>query len=227
MKHNLAGAVALVLAAVAPLGAHASTIYSNENTDPLDASCSFNTTCALDNSFGDVFAAQAFSLGGGVTITSGSWIEVDFGGSGATAVDYAIYADGGAGAPAGAPLFSGSAATSAVDLGASSVFAGHEVFRVSFALPSINLGAGDYFFAIKDVSSIETNYLGLGNIAAGAAETHDGGVTWAPGYSTLGGVGVALYDSAVPEPTPWGLMLVGFGAIGTILRASRRRAALA
>jgi hypothetical protein len=222
MKRHLSAAAALVLAAAAPLVAHASTIYSNENTDPLDADCSFNTTCAADNSLGDEFAAQAFSLASGTTITRGSWIEADFGGSGSTAVNYAFYKDGGAGVPVGAALFSGSAATGAVDLGPSTVFSGHEVFRVSFDLPSINLAAGDYFVAIQDVSSNETNYLGLGNIPLGAAETSDGGLTWTPGYETLGGIGVALYNNAVPEPTTWSLMVIGFGGLGAVLRASRK-----
>ena len=36
--------------------------------------------------------------------------------------------------------------------------------------------------------------------------------------------GRVRYDvSAVPEPATWGMMIIGFGAVGSLLRASRRR----
>ena len=38
------------------------------------------------------------------------------------------------------------------------------------------------------------------------------------------GLDFTLFGSAVPEPATWAMMLVGFGALGGVLRSSRRRA---
>ena len=37
------------------------------------------------------------------------------------------------------------------------------------------------------------------------------------------GLGQALGGGAVPEPATWAMMLMGFGALGTVLRQQRRR----
>ncbi len=38
---------------------------------------------------------------------------------------------------------------------------------------------------------------------------------------------VSMVSSAVPEPATWAMMIIGFGAVGTMVRTSRRRNALA
>jgi hypothetical protein len=38
---------------------------------------------------------------------------------------------------------------------------------------------------------------------------------------------VSMVSSAVPEPATWAMMIAGFGAVGTMVRGSRRRASLA
>ncbi|HVK41133.1 MAG TPA: THxN family PEP-CTERM protein [Phenylobacterium sp.] len=38
---------------------------------------------------------------------------------------------------------------------------------------------------------------------------------------------VSMVTSAVPEPATWAMMIIGFGAVGTMVRSSRRRTALA
>jgi hypothetical protein len=227
----LAGGAAIAVLGLAPLSATAGTVYNNENTNPQDGDCSFNTTCAGSVGRGDEFAAQAFSLSAATTITSGSWIEIDQDPPGSTSVNYAFYLDGGAGTPTGAALFSGSAATTSTDLGGGSL---GDIEDVSFSLGSINLGPGNYFFAIQDVSSEFANFLGQGLVESGAAESNDGGLTWAPGYEiqsggdNLGGIGVALFSGgAVPEPSAWALMLVGFGGLGAMMRRRRMVAATA
>ena len=45
---------------------------------------------------------------------------------------------------------------------------------------------------------------------------------------TLGGpVNYTLRISAIPEPATWGMMIIGFGATGSMVRAARRRNGLA
>jgi subtilisin-like proprotein convertase family protein len=39
----------------------------------------------------------------------------------------------------------------------------------------------------------------------------------------LGGWSLSLTGSAVPEPATWAMMIIGFGAAGSMVRASRRR----
>lgn len=224
-------AAAAVALAGAPLMAHASVVYTNEDTNPPQGDCSFNTSCqAAITSRGNEFAGQAFSLAGPATVTGASWIEMDFGGPSASSVNYAFYNATG-GLPVGAAIYSGSAAPSAHDLGLDTFNTFFEVFRESFALPSLSFGAGDYVFAIQSVTSTSGNYLAQGVSNTGASESNDGGLTWAPGYENLfggaqlGGVGVALYSgSGAPEPAAWALMLVGFGGLGAALRARRKPA---
>lgn len=233
---RLLQAAAIAALAGAPMMAHASVVYTNEDTNPPQGDCSFNTACqASIPSRGNEFAGQAFSLSGAATLTGASWIEMDFGGPGATSVNYAFYNAVG-GLAVGPAIFAGSAASvHAHDLGLDTLNTVFEVFRESFALPSLSLGAGDYVFAIQSVTSNFSNYLAQGVVNIGASESNDGGLTWAPGYENiccgaqLGGVGVALYDGpgapgSAPEPASWALMLVGFGGLGAALRARRRQA---
>jgi hypothetical protein len=37
----------------------------------------------------------------------------------------------------------------------------------------------------------------------------------------------SVTDTAVPEPSTWALMILGFGSVGTMLRSRRRRLAFA
>lgn len=89
------------------------------------------------------------------------------------------------------------------------------------------MGTGSYFFAVQAVTSNFGDYLQQGLATAGAAETHDGGLTWSAGYENssngaeLGGISVAL-GNAVPEPSTWAMMGLGFcGLAFAGLRARR------
>ncbi len=101
---------------------------------------------------------------------------------------------------------------------------------------SVAFGPGTYYFALQAVSPTLGTYLGQGTDPTGAAETNDGGVTWAFGYENsgngvqLGGVAVGLYGNmggGVSEPATWALMIMGLGGVGTTLCRTRRAAATA
>ncbi len=211
-KTIFAAAAALSLVAIVPAGAGAATVYTNEGGNPFAGDCSFSTTCAADDGRGDEFAAQLFTLGSAVTVTGGSFTELDAG-IGPTSVNYAFYSDVG-GLPSGAALDSGSASITATLLNAGIYDQQLESFHIS----NVSLGAGSYFFAIQAVSSVFGTYLQQGVVTSGAAETNDGGLTWAAGYENLpggaqlGGIAVALYS--VPEPTTLAMMLLGFAGLG-------------
>src|SRR5207248_1709645 len=104
---------------------------------------------------------------------------------------------------------------------------GNQNVQSFFNLPSVSLDAGSYYFAVQSVTGSFQNYLSQGVAGFGAAETHDGGASWSPGYENFNSVAVGLYDNSVggvPEPTSWALMLVGFGGLGAMLRRTRRLA---
>jgi hypothetical protein len=63
-----------------------------------------------------------------------------------------------------------------------------------------NLGVGDYLFT----------FTGTSPSPYGGAST-----------------GSLTFNAAVPEPGTWAMMLLGFGAIGMVMRGRRRRPALA
>jgi hypothetical protein len=225
MKKFVAASIMLVSMSLGT-AANAAAIYNNLNTSVLNGDCSFSTTCAANagGGRGNEFAAQGFSLGALTTVTFGSFSELTVGGITPTSVNFAIYAASG-GLPSGAALFSGSSALTDTSL---SPVGGFNVDLESFGIGNDLLGPGNYFFAIQAVSANFGDYLQQGLVQSGAAESNDGGATWASGYenlaggSQLGGISVALYNSnpvKVPEPLTLSLFGVGFAG----LAATRRR----
>ena len=99
--------------------------------------------------------------------------------------------------------------------------------ELTFDVGTVALGAGTYYLALKADTTIHANYLGLGVQSFGAAETHDGGLTWAPTYEGGPSIAVSIFDAgaAAPEPAAWALMMIGFAGIGGALR--RRSGTLA
>jgi hypothetical protein len=212
------GAIALMLATPAFAG----IVFSNP-PDYVEGDCSFSTTCAAEAGRGDDFGAQEFTLSAAEVLTGASFTDVaEFDSTQPSAANWIFLAADGAGGLPGTVLFQGSGApiTARVTLDADS--GGVEE---DFALPSVALGAGTYYFAIQAVSSDFSTYLALGQLGAGAAETHDGGATWVYGYGEDDQPSVAVSLSnggaAVPEPASWMLMLAGFGLLGGAIRKRR------
>jgi len=102
-----------------------------------------------------------------------------------------------------------------------------ELFNIS----PVNLGPGTYFFAFQAVTSEFQTYLLAGTALSGAAETNNGGTSWHFGYQTRPSVAVTLFGetvSAVPEPSTWAMMILGFAGVGFIAyRRSRKDNGLA
>jgi hypothetical protein len=223
LKALLLGAAALAVSSVA---AQAAWFYNNLNTTTGAGDCSFSTTCAADFGRGDEFAAQLFTLSSTATINKGAFSDIVFSGPTASSVNYAFYADV-AGLPGGAALESGSATltTTSADPSVPS-------YLETFSIASITLGTGSYFFAVQAVTSNSGDFLQQGLVTSGAAETHDGGLTWSAGYENssnggeLGGISVAV-GSAVPEPSTWAMMLLGFAGLALAGFRARRNAAAA
>jgi PEP-CTERM motif len=217
---------AVAVTAVLPFAAQAQTIYSNPYAQDGGGDCLFNTTCAAQLGAGDDFAAQMFTLTAAATVTSASFTTLDQGGTGSGA-NWAFYDADGAGGLPGTLVASGSSPLSSIqNLGSDVAYNLDENF---FNVSPVALGAGSYYFALQYVTPVFENYLGDGTADSGAAETKDGGATWTPTYEDTVSVAVALFgsSSAAPEPAAWALMLMGFGSLGAVLRANRRRLALA
>lgn len=102
-------------------------------------------------------------------------------------------------------------------------------FAPTFNLPSVGLAAGDYFFALKLIAPQQNTYLQTGSNYVNTRITYDHGATWTT--DTRNGLALVLEAepglpaAAVPEPSTWALMILGFAGAGAMVR--RRRAVLA
>jgi hypothetical protein len=90
----------------------------------------------------------------------------------------------------------------------------YNFYQENFTIPLVPLGPGSYFLAVQAVSSYFNNYLMQGINNTGAAETHNGGLSWRSGYGPVGGVAVSLDGLPVPGP------IVGAGLPGLVVFAS-------
>lgn len=224
MRIALAGVTAAFI--LAPAAASAGVVYEN-SANTVTGDCSFSTTCAAAVGRGNDYAAQRFVLSADATIESASFSIFHNGVIGDSA-NWKFYLADGDGSLPGTLVAEGSSAI----LGSEDVGSGFglTVSKTFFDLPTVNLSAGSYYFAIQSVSPAFENFLSQGAASSGAAETFNGGATWQASYQGLPSVAVALYDTdygagAVPEPATWALMIVGFGGAGATLR--RRRTAVA
>jgi len=218
MSRLTALCIAGALAAAAP--AFAGVTFDN----PFDygsGTCSFNTTCG-SRLTGDTYAAQKFSIAAPRTIVGGRLITLSLADEGS--VNWQIrWADASTGLP-GSQMYAGNAPIHYYRpyLGN---FLGAAIFSESYDLPAMTLAAGSYYLALQYVTPSFNVFLGSASAFGGAAQSNDGGATWAPGYGGGPGIAVTLYDNSwmgsVPEPASWAMMISGFGLIGAQLRRRR------
>jgi hypothetical protein len=195
-----------------------STLYSNPYLYGAGGDCSFSTDCAAANGRGDDYAAQEFTLTRAAVITGASFTELDLGTT-PTDVNWGFLQADGAGGLPGTIISAGEDTVGTVTPLAGD--GGYSVNQLFFSVGPQALAPGVYYFAAQAVSPVLDTYLGGGLASGGGAETHDGGLTWAPGYEGYPSVAVALYGSYVPEPAAWAVMLLGFAGVGCVLRRRR------
>ena len=199
-------------------------VFENQSASTDEGHCIYNSKCAsvLDN--GGDFAAQKFSLSQATTLAgAGVANYVMPGPSSISSFNWMIFKAGGTGGLPGALLASGNnAAVRSLTILGSSNQGYYDLSLARFALPSVFLEAGDYYFALQATTTDVRVYLSSGMEDAGGAETRDHGDSWTSGYQTYSSIALSLYQaetvSDVPEPAGWTLMIAGFGLVGTALR---------
>jgi hypothetical protein len=100
----------------------------------------------------------------------------------------------------------------------------------SFALPSVTLGPGVYYFVLQGVSDTLAGTIQMSSSPGPLTFTTNGGTTWqdidpsglAPSLGWAIRLEGNIIGGGVPEPASWALMITGFGLTGAALR--RRRA---
>jgi hypothetical protein len=220
----------IALVAVSTLSAPAlavtTPVFDNQSTLTGAGHCVYNTSCASALDFGGDFAAQKFSLAVATTLTGAG--VTNYTAPGMTDIgsfNWRVYADGTGGLPGDLLATGHRAAMTSLTLLTTDPLGYYDVSLAKFALPSVSLAAGDYYFAVQAVTTTVGIYLSAGDAATGGAQTRNGGESWATGYQGYSSIAVSLYAdeavAAIPEPASWTLMIAGFGMIGA---AMRRRA---
>ena len=193
MRSSLKYALAATAVTLCAAPAMASVIYNNDPSYPPMGDCSFSTQCAATTGAGNDFAAQAFTTTTTEKVTDAAFIEVDKG-TRPTFVTYRFYTNVG-GLP-GVLLHKGSSPLTATVLAGLGL--GRYETRESFTVRTFKLPPGSYFMVIQATSTSIDNYLMKGVASSGAAETHNGGKTWTPNYSSVNFPSVAVTVSGLP-----------------------------
>lgn len=126
--------------------------------------------------------------------------------------------------PAGFPIFD------AIGEGAVSLMFSSDQSEFGLRIAGGNSGTANIAFFRADGSLIQSIALGGLPVASSYGFTRDGGILDIRGISIwnndLTGIGLAglrhNVQSAVPEPSAWAMMLLGFGFMGAALRRRRR-----
>jgi hypothetical protein len=233
MKFKWIG-LAVVAAAISfGSNAFASLVYSNPYDPAITGNCMFSSICGTAQGKPNDFGAQSFTLAATTTIQSASFTELDVSTS-STAVNWMFLRANGAGGLPGTLVASGASSIFSTTVGLWGVRqSSYTINQENFDVGSVTLNAGTYYFAVHSTSSAYSTYLSTGSTSSGAAETPDGGLTWTGTYQTHPSIAISLDStalssavSAVPEPSTWAMMLLGFAGVG-FMGYRRRKSALA
>jgi hypothetical protein len=208
----------LVLLFGLSVSAVAAPVYDNPYNPAGSGNCHFNSACGPFTEYG----AQKFTLSGTTTLDSATFTEIKDSGAGPTAVDWSFLLPNGASGLPGSVVSSGSSPVSQTSLGVSFPSRpGLGYFKEGFDLGAVTLSAGTYYFAVHAISTNFDNFLADGLAASGGAY-YDGNV-WSSGYLEAPSVAISLdaLAPAVPEPSTWAMVILGFAGMGFM--AYRRR----
>jgi PEP-CTERM motif len=200
--------------------AGAAVIYNNAWSD-------VNGECAFSCVGGQL--AQKFTINNASVISSASFTDFLTGAAQPTSVNWQfLKADGVGGLPGTLASSGSSLITSSAFLG-SAFFGGgisRDVYQENFDIaPTVTLASGDYYFALN--VPITDVLLTFGTENGGGALITPGGA-WHLYNPASTSFAVGLYGeqvAAVPEPSTWAMMILGFAGIGFM--AYRRKNAMA
>lgn len=241
IKHLMAGAV-LAAVAVTALPAAASNVaivkggfYTSYLHDSLVAAgetvteissysaaslAAYDAVIHYGNSFTDTVALDAYVNGGGRLILT-PWSGLNY----AVPADLQVF-DNGGGAdfqtsfPGATILAPGDSLLAGVNFPDAHSLTIGRISRIGFAAGAVgvaNYGDGDAFLGHRNVGAGKVFGINL-HLITSDSNPQVAATPWATRVvvNAIGG------GAAVPEPTSWALMLVGFGGIGSALRAKRR-----
>ncbi|WP_298668843.1 PEPxxWA-CTERM sorting domain-containing protein [uncultured Sphingomonas sp.] len=207
MKNRLLiTAAALTLAM--PAAASAATLF--QSLPDLTVAPATNAWCSSCGGSYQVF--DTFSLGSASTLNSITFaVQANYNYPTATTVSFHTLSGGLPGSTIASYTFNPSAFVSAT-------LTGNNTALITVALPGLALGAGSY-----DVSFYSPTNLGVPGYAKAGGQLYQAGAGFHA--DQVAAFSISGLAGAVPEPATWALMILGFGAIGGVLRRKHRHAA--
>jgi len=187
-----------------------------------------NADCTFDGCYVGGQLAQKFTITNASIISSASFTEWDTGVQ-PSSVNWEFLNANGVGGLPGTVVFSGSSLiTLSAFVGSTSVGGGYQIHQENFNIAPVNLASGDYYFALDVATPINRVFLSFGAANGGGAQFSTGN-PWQQYVPTTTSFAVGLYGeqvSAVPEPSTWAMMILGFAGVGFMAYRRKSKPAL-